>query len=83
MPYQVHVPPSNALLDAILRDHNLKNDAALSRYLDVFPAVISKIRHGRIAVGPAMMLTIHEKTGMPVKDIKFLLAQVQPQKLAA
>ena len=35
----------NRLLDTLIRHLNLKNDAALSRALEVAPPVISKIRH--------------------------------------
>jgi plasmid maintenance system antidote protein VapI len=78
----IHVPPPHALLDAILRDYKLKNDAALARYLEVAPPIISKIRHDKLAVGPYMILKIHEKTEMSVKDIKFLLRQTPELKAA-
>lgn len=39
-----------------------KNDAALARFLDVMPPVISKIRHGRLPVGNELMIRIHDKT---------------------
>lgn len=39
-----------------------KNDAALARFLDVAPPVISKIRHGRLPVGTELMIRTHDKT---------------------
>jgi len=41
----------NRLLDTLIERLRLKNDAALSRALEVAPPVISKIRHGRLPVG--------------------------------
>lgn len=41
----------NRLLDTLIVHLNLKNDAALSRALEVAPPVISKIRHNRLPVG--------------------------------
>ncbi len=41
----------NHLLDILLGKMQLKNDAALSRLLEVAPPVISKIRHHRLPVG--------------------------------
>lgn len=46
----------NRLLDAIIERLNLKNDAALSRALEVAPPVISKIRHARLPVGASMLI---------------------------
>lgn len=37
----------NVLMDYLLNSQRLKNDAALSRALDVSPPVISKIRNHR------------------------------------
>ena len=41
----------NNLLTGMIKILKLKNDAALSRALEVAPPVISKIRHGRLPVG--------------------------------
>lgn len=58
------------LLDVVKELLRLKNDAALSRALGVMPAVISKIRHGHLPVGPYLLIRIHELTGMLFKDIR-------------
>jgi hypothetical protein len=73
---------AHALLDTVLDSQHLKNDAALSRFLEVNPPVLSKIRGGTLPVGASMIIKIHEKTGMSIKEIKFLLAQI-PLKQAA
>ena len=46
---QVAYDPNN-LLDSLIEKLHLKNDAALSRALEVAPPVISKIRHRRLPV---------------------------------
>lgn len=60
----------NALLDLASGMLKAKNDAQLSRALDVAPPVISKIRHARLPVGATLVVKIHETTGMAVAEIK-------------
>ena len=62
----------NPLLDAVRNQLLLKNDAALARKLEVAPPVISKMRHGRLPLGASAIISIHEVTGWPVRDIKAL-----------
>jgi plasmid maintenance system antidote protein VapI len=61
------------LLDEVKQRYSIKNDAQLSRTLDVQPPTISKIRSGKINVSADMILRIHECLGMPVADIRALL----------
>ena len=61
------------LLDEVIRNKQLKNDAALARLLEVAPPVISKIRHGRLPIGPSMLLRIHEETDIPLAQLYQLL----------
>ncbi|MCH8622416.1 hypothetical protein [Undibacterium sp. TS12] len=61
---------SNALLDLILNKLDLKNDAALSRVLEVAPPVISKLRNQKLSVGPSILLRMHEETGLSIKQLK-------------
>jgi plasmid maintenance system antidote protein VapI len=63
----------NQLLDALLKNMQLKNDAALSRLLEVAPPVISKIRHHRLPVSASVLLRMHETTGMSINDLRFLM----------
>jgi hypothetical protein len=60
-------------LDTMRDNLRLKNDAALCRELEVLPPVISKIRHGRLSVGGALLIRIHEVTGLSIADLLFLL----------
>jgi plasmid maintenance system antidote protein VapI len=61
------------LLDKVKELYSIKNDAQLSRTLDVPPPTISKIRAGKVNVSADMILRIHETLGMPVADIRALL----------
>lgn len=63
----------NYLLNAVLAHLKLKNDAALCRLLDINPPVISKIRHGKLSIGPLMLLRLHDKTGMSIAQLRALL----------
>ena len=63
----------NRLLDALLQKMQLKNDAALSRMLEVAPPVISKIRHHRLPVSASLLIRMHEATGLTVGDLRFLM----------
>jgi plasmid maintenance system antidote protein VapI len=62
--------PINALFDKIILAMQLKNDAALSRELEVAPPVVSKLRHARLTLGPSMAIKIHKLTGMPIVQIE-------------
>jgi plasmid maintenance system antidote protein VapI len=61
---------ANALLNDVINTKRLKNDAALSRALEVAPPVISKIRHGKLPVGDSMLIRLHEYTGWAIRTMK-------------
>jgi plasmid maintenance system antidote protein VapI len=61
---------ANNLLDTVIEHLNLKNDAALSRVLDVAPPVISKLRHGKLPVSALLLLRLHDATGLPVNTLR-------------
>jgi len=61
------------LLDALLDKLRLKNDAALSRALEVPPPVISRIRRRRPHVGAAILLRMHEVSDLSIKDLRVLM----------
>lgn len=60
----------NGLMDAVMAQHALINDAALARKLGVAPPVISKIRRYGMPVGASMILKLHEICGVPVAEIR-------------
>lgn len=69
---QTQYDPNN-LLDALLEKLALKNDAALSRALEVAPPVISKIRHRRLPVGASMLIRMHEVSELSIKELRTLM----------
>jgi len=67
-----HYDP-NQLLGALIERLHLKNDAALSRALEVAPPVISKIRHRRLPVGASLLIRMHEVCDLSIKDLRSLM----------
>jgi hypothetical protein len=63
----------NNLLDTLIKQLNLKNDAALSRSLEVAPPVISKIRHRHLPVGASLLIRMHEISDVSIKDLRALM----------
>ncbi len=68
------VTAPHTLLDTIIERFGIKNDAALSRMLEVAPPVLSKIRHQRLPVGASLKIRVHEVFGMAIKEIQLLAA---------
>lgn len=71
----------NRVLDAIMEKLHLKNDAALSRALEVAPPVISKIRHRTLPIGATILLRMHEVSNFSIRELRALMA-VQPGSAA-
>ena len=69
---QANYNPDN-LLASIIGKLNLKNDAALSRALEVAPPVISKIRHRRLPVGASLLIRMHEVTDLSIQELRALM----------
>jgi plasmid maintenance system antidote protein VapI len=67
----------NNLLDALIKKLHLKNDAALSRTLEVAPPVVSKIRHGRLPVGASMLIRMHELTELSIRELRALMGDTK------
>ena len=63
----------NNLLNALLEVLQLKNDAALSRALEVAPPVISKVRHAKLPVSSSLLIRIHEVSGISVKELQGMM----------
>jgi hypothetical protein len=63
----------NNLLDAVIKKLGLKNDAALSRMLEVAPPVISKIRHRKLPVGASLLIRMHEVSELSIAELRALM----------
>jgi plasmid maintenance system antidote protein VapI len=62
------------LFSALLHRWKLKNYYQLARVLGVAPPALSKMRNGRIPIGPTMILAIHEEdTSLSIKQLKELI----------
>jgi hypothetical protein len=75
----------NRVLDAIINKLRLKNDAALSRVLEVAPPVISKIRHSTLPIGATVLLRMHEVSDFSIRELRALMvrASTEPDAGAA
>lgn len=69
---QFQYDPNN-LLESLIERLNLKNDAALSRALEVAPPLISKIRHRRLPVGASLLIRMHEVSQLSIRDLRQLM----------
>jgi hypothetical protein len=67
----------NRVLDAIISKLRLKNDAALSRVLEVAPPVISKIRHNTLPIGATLLLRMHEVSDYSIRELRALMLRAE------
>ena len=67
--------PGARLIDTILAQRSIKNDAHLARAVELAPPVISKIRNGKLGVSGEVMIRFHEAFDMPIAHIKKILGQ--------
>lgn len=63
----------NRLLDTLIKEMQLKNDAALCRMLQIGPPLISKIRHRRLPVSASILIRMHETTGRSIRELREVL----------
>lgn len=52
---------SGGLFDVLIAENELKNDAALARFLKVQPPIISKIRHGRARITAELLIHFYDR----------------------
>lgn len=76
------------LLNTLIERFNFKNDAGLARALEIAPPMISKLRHRRLPVGPAILIRMHEVTEMSIRELRELMGDAtlrpaRPGKQAA
>lgn len=63
---------SHVLLDRLLLVLDLKSTQALAEYLEVSPALLSKLRAGVRQVSAELILNIYDKSGMSLDAIRTL-----------
>ena len=64
-----HYDPDR-LLASLISKLSLKNDAALSRALEVSPPVMSKIRHRRLPVTASLLICMHEVSTSSIAELR-------------
>ena len=67
-----------SVLNYLKRRYRLKNDRRLALALGVLTPNICKLRNGTIAFGPEWILRVHDATGLPIHEIKRMLAEPDP-----
>jgi plasmid maintenance system antidote protein VapI len=60
------------LIDYLKEKYNLKSDSAVAEFLSTSPPEISRFRNGKKALSPRIILEVHDKTNMSIKQIKEL-----------
>lgn len=61
------------LLDGLIMHMGLKNDAALARALEIAPPLISKVRHRTLPVSAAVLIRMHDVSGLSIRDLRSLM----------
>lgn len=75
---------NDAFFDELIARGNFKNDAALCRVLRIAPPSVSNMRRGKIAIGPALLVRIHETLGVSFKYMRqYVPAKEAKEKVAA
>jgi hypothetical protein len=81
MPKKNHQPQNaNHLLDTLLARYQLKNDAALARFVGIGPPQISKARHGKLRITAGMQLAIMAVTNLGLDELNAMLYQGTAQQ---
>lgn len=66
---------SGELLNKMAKEFRLKNDAAVAKFLDLAPPVVSKIRNGKLEVGASVILRVMKATAYTLDDVEALLGR--------
>ena len=66
----------HALLDAIIVEFHLHNDASLANFLGVAPSMISKLRSRSLSVTGDTVLRVYDRTGWSIETIRKLIKAV-------
>ncbi|TFV86705.1 hypothetical protein E4K72_22945 [Oxalobacteraceae bacterium OM1] len=73
----ISVDQINQLLNYVRDSHGLRSDAALSRFLQLNPTLVCKLRRG-YPMSDRVLLTIHEATELSVAQIRNFPAEGMP-----
>lgn len=70
---QEQIRAANRLLDGVSAILGARNDADLSRKTGASPAVISNVRAGRLPVGNALLVLLHDATDKPIRELRSMM----------
>lgn len=62
-----------ALLDTLMRLLGARNDRQLANLLGVQPSQICKVRWRRVSVAPALLISMHEESGLSLRQLRALM----------
>lgn len=79
---QVLAARQSELLDDLMKESGIKNDAHLSRLVEMSPPVISKLRNGWLPIGATILIALNEVTGRSIRDMKQALGYPVLARLA-
>lgn len=65
------------VLDSVAGKHKLRSDKELALFLGISAGFLSRLRSGHAPFTASVILAIHEKAGLPVAEIRQLIAQGQ------
>ena len=66
-PTEESTKAANELLDCVITQLGLKNDAHLSRLTDLAPPAISKLRHGKLRITSEVLMRLYIATGISME----------------
>lgn len=67
-----HYDPKT-LLDTLMRLLGVKNDRQLAFRLNVPASQICKVRHRRVSVASSLLISMHEETGLSLRQLRALM----------
>ena len=69
----------NILFDAVKKLLRIKADNRLAAVLEISPSIISKIRNGKLPLGPTIMVKIHEACNVSVRELRLMMGDDRPR----
>jgi hypothetical protein len=71
-PDNPHYNPT-LLLDTLMQLLGARNDRQLATRLDVNSSQICKVRKRRLSVAPALLISMHEETGLTLRQLRAVM----------
>lgn len=75
--HRIHRRHPHVLLDSLRLRFDLKSDLELASACGLAPSVLSKLRHGKLALSSNILLRLHDATGISIAELQKLGADDQ------